>query len=61
MGEGIRMNEIQATAIRLQIVADNDLIKKYNGLSDDIKLAVKALERQIPKKPICDGIYACPN
>lgn len=44
------MNEIQATAIRLQIVADNDLIKKYNGLSDDIKLAVKALEKQIPKK-----------
>lgn len=45
------MNDIQATAIRLQIVSESDLIKKYNGLSDDIKLAVKAIESHIPKKP----------
>lgn len=29
--------------------------------ADIARLAITALEKQIPKKPIRDGLYACPN
>lgn len=34
------------------------LEEEMQELSD---MAVVALEKQIPKKPIYDGLYACPN
>lgn len=29
--------------------------------ADIARLTIAALEKQIPKKPIFDGLYACPN
>lgn len=33
----------------------------WRKLQPAIDMAVKALEKQIPKKPIYDALYACPN
>lgn len=33
----------------------------WRNLKPAIDMAVAALEKQIPKKPIHDGLYACPD
>lgn len=44
------MNDIKAVATRLDVISESILVRGYNGLSEDIKVAVEALKKQVPKK-----------
>ena len=42
----------------------NHRISRYDhagDINEALEVAKTALEKQIPKKPINDGLYACPN
>lgn len=41
------MNEIEKAVIRLKLASNSQIFKKYNGLTEDVTLAISALEKQI--------------
>lgn len=46
-------------ALNLSLISLEE-IQQYREIGT-VEECQEARERQIPKKPICDGLYACPN